>query len=350
MKIIVLLPKVRIYLADPGVDIVVVRLHLPMHLVVDLSVPLCNHLEVTCLRGTLLKLRRHCRMGVVHRPLNVVGVRVHLVVERLDLRADLVQCFVHFAPATINLEAQCRGHVAHCLYRGVDVVVHVVPCSYVSLCVQLRLSLLTRLCNVLGELVAALVSLLQALGHVLHPSIVRLQSLLHVAHVKPHGGDFGGHCRLHALPGRDDGVRRVYTCAHLVEVHVHGIHCRGEVLHVTLASQHDALHVRGVVLGAVEHVLQLTKIVFHGIQVMRVAGHARGGRPVSTARLGSEEGDLLLYVLRENLQLACDLRLEVAHPIRHLLEELRVACLARQPYFACAVLWVAATTAACGQL
>ena len=44
-------------------------------------------------------------------------------------------------------------------------------------------------------------------------------------------------------PAGDDGVRRIDTCAHLVQVDVDGIHGGCEILHITLAGQDNAADV-----------------------------------------------------------------------------------------------------------
>mmetsp|Transcript_2323 Transcript_2323/g.6840 ORF Transcript_2323/g.6840 Transcript_2323/m.6840 type:complete len:287 (-) Transcript_2323:501-1361(-) len=279
-------------------------------------------------------------MVVLHLPLGVAVVGVHLVVELLHLAPDLVQGLVHLPAPAVHLQPQGRGHVADGLDGGVDVVVHVVPGDDVRLRVELRLRLVAQLRDVLRELVAPLVRLLQALGDVLHPRVVRLQRLLHVAHVQAHGGDLRGHGGLHALPGRDDGVRGVHARPHLVEVHVHRVHGGGEVLHVALASQDDSLHVGSVVLLAAKKVLELAHIILHCIEIVDVALEAWGAAavPAAPALLGAEEGDALLHVLGHDLQLARDLCLEVCHPVGHLLQQLRVASLASQPRLACDVI------------
>ena len=127
---------------------------------------------------------------------------------------------------------------------------------------------------VLRELLAALVDLLQALRDIFHPRVVRLQGLLHVPHVQTHRGDLGRHGGFHALPRGDDGVGRVDTGPHLVQVNVHGIHGRGKVLHVPLASKYDALHLGSVRLRGVQHVLQLAHVVLQRVQVVGEAFHA----------------------------------------------------------------------------
>lgn len=39
------------------------------------------------------------------------------------------------------------------------------------------------------------------------------------------------HCALlHTLAAGDDGVGSIHTSTHLIQVHIHGIHCRREVL------------------------------------------------------------------------------------------------------------------------
>mmetsp|Transcript_102086 Transcript_102086/g.184140 ORF Transcript_102086/g.184140 Transcript_102086/m.184140 type:complete len:237 (+) Transcript_102086:1003-1713(+) len=225
-------------------------------------------LQVAGVLDTLLELLDDGGVVAVRVALDVGAVGVHLLVQRLELLVHRADGLVDFAPARVHLQAERRRHVPDCLHRGVDVVVHVAPGGDVGLGVQLGLRLLAVLHDVLAQLPAALVALLQTLRDVLHPGVVRLQGLLHVAHVQAHGGDLGGHSGLDALPGGNDGVGGVHACPHLIEIHVDCVHRSREVLHVSLAGQHDALHVGGVVLGSAQHVLEFAHLVLHGIQVV----------------------------------------------------------------------------------
>mmetsp|Transcript_137284 Transcript_137284/g.382944 ORF Transcript_137284/g.382944 Transcript_137284/m.382944 type:complete len:646 (+) Transcript_137284:493-2430(+) len=352
VQIIVLLPEVCLGFAEPGVQNSVVGVYLVVNVLVDLGVFDGDGLKLPAVLGPLLQTAGDRRIVVLHLPNGVVVVGVNLVIELLNFASDLVQRLVHLPPTTVHLQAQRRGHVTHSLDGGIDIVVHVIPCDNVRLGVELGLCLITKLCNVLGELVAALVCLLQALRDVLHPSVVRLERLLHVAHVQAHGRDFGRYCGLHTLPRGDDRVRGIYSRAHLVEVHVDGIHGCCEVLHVTLASENNSLHMGDIALLTAQHVLELTDVVLDRIEVVHEALHAWSVATPTTATsgLGSEERDPFLDVCRHDLQLAGDLRLEVCHPVRDLLQQLGIASLAPQPWLACGrVLGLPATSRKFGE-
>mmetsp|Transcript_102298 Transcript_102298/g.266831 ORF Transcript_102298/g.266831 Transcript_102298/m.266831 type:complete len:511 (-) Transcript_102298:374-1906(-) len=261
VEVLILLPQVGLQLRVADLEVSVVLVHLGIHLLVDLDMPVRRRLQAACLRGALLQAVVDGRMSFLHVALRLVVVGVDLAIHGLHLTTDLIQRLVHLPASAVDLQAQGGGHVANGLDGGVDVVVHVVPGRDVGLRVQLRLGLVPDLSDVLGQLVAALVRLLQALRHVLHPSIMSLQRFLHVAHVQAHGRDLRGDSRLDTLPGGDDGVGGIDPGAHLVEVHVHGVHCRREVLHVALASQHDPADVVHLALVVAKQVLQLANIV-----------------------------------------------------------------------------------------
>mmetsp|Transcript_6449 Transcript_6449/g.18463 ORF Transcript_6449/g.18463 Transcript_6449/m.18463 type:complete len:690 (-) Transcript_6449:569-2638(-) len=322
VQVVVLLAKDGLELRNPRGGLGVLFVELAMDLLMRLRMLHGRQLQLPRLRLVRLEALRHLGLRLLHEPLTRLRVRVHLVDHVPDLPADLVDRLVDLPPPAVDLQPERRCHVPDGLDGRVHVVVHVIPCGDVRLGIEFRLRLVSQLGDILSQLVAALVRLLQALGHVLHPSIVRFQRFLHVAHVESHGGDLGCHRRLDALPRSDDGVRGVNTCAHLVQIDIDRIHRGGEVLHVALASQDDALHMGGVVLRTVHEVLQLADVVLQSIYVMRIGLHARAACAWSAARrsrLGAHEGDLLLDVRGHELQLARHLRLEVAHPIRHLL-------------------------------
>mmetsp|Transcript_34960 Transcript_34960/g.88876 ORF Transcript_34960/g.88876 Transcript_34960/m.88876 type:complete len:370 (+) Transcript_34960:1012-2121(+) len=306
VKVLVLLPQVGLELAVARLEGGVVLVHLRVHLPVDLDVPVRRGLELARLRGPGLQAIVDLGVGLVHLALVILLVGIHLIIHLLHLATDLAERLVDFPTAAVHLQPQCRGHVAHCLDRSIDVIVHVVPGSDVGLGIQLCLGLVTQLRNVLGKLMATLVRLLQTLRDVLHPSIMGLKCFLHVAHVQAHCRDLGSHGCFYALPRGDNRVRRVDARPHLIQVDIDGIHGRREVLHVPLARQDDALHVSRVVLRAVEQVLELTNIVFDGIEVMRIAVHACCWAIAtrSSAGLRVDEGNLLLDVRGHHLQLA----------------------------------------------
>mmetsp|Transcript_66391 Transcript_66391/g.176824 ORF Transcript_66391/g.176824 Transcript_66391/m.176824 type:complete len:214 (+) Transcript_66391:1011-1652(+) len=156
-----------------------------------------------------------------------------------------------------------------------------------------------------------------------------LQRLLDVTYVQAHGGDLRGHGRLHPLPASDDGVGGVHPCAHLVEVDVHGVHGRGEVLHVALAREdnppnvvHLALVVAEQVLELADVVLQLVEVLGHGVQARGGSGGVQGlhGRGPAI-----HVGELLVEVALHVGELGLQLRLEVLEARGHLLQDLRVA-------------------------
>mmetsp|Transcript_29371 Transcript_29371/g.84426 ORF Transcript_29371/g.84426 Transcript_29371/m.84426 type:complete len:218 (-) Transcript_29371:722-1375(-) len=212
-----------------------------------------------------LKPRGEGCAGLLQLPRLARHIRVDLVVNALHLCAHLVQHLVDLPAAAVHLQPERRRHVAHRLDGGVDVVIHVVPSCDVRLRIELCLGLVAQLRCVFRQLVTSLMRLLQALRHVLHPSIMGLQSLLHVAHVQAHRRDLGGNGGLDTLPRRDDRVGRVHAGSHLIQVDVHGVHGGREVLHVALARQDDALHMRGVILRCVHHVLKLPDVVLDGV-------------------------------------------------------------------------------------
>mmetsp|Transcript_88906 Transcript_88906/g.197536 ORF Transcript_88906/g.197536 Transcript_88906/m.197536 type:complete len:264 (-) Transcript_88906:932-1723(-) len=200
VQIIVLLPEVCLHLAEACLQVRVARVQLRAELRVHLCMLVGSALKSFRVLSPLFYALMQGGVAVVHVALVVLLVAIHLVVELLELAPDLIQRLVHLAAAAVHFQAQGRSHVTHCLHRSIDVVIHVVPLDDVRLRVQLCLSLLPGLGNVLRELVASLMSLLEALRNVLHPSIVRLQRLLHVAHVQTHGGDLCGNSGLHTLP------------------------------------------------------------------------------------------------------------------------------------------------------
>mmetsp|Transcript_148447 Transcript_148447/g.475157 ORF Transcript_148447/g.475157 Transcript_148447/m.475157 type:complete len:558 (-) Transcript_148447:911-2584(-) len=200
VEILILLPQIGLQLRVADLEVSVVLVHLGIHLLVDLDMPVRRRLQAARLRGALLQAVMDGRMSFLHVALGLVVVGVDLAIHGLHLTTDLVQRLVHLPSSAVDLQAQGGGHVANGLDGGVDVVVHVVPGRDVGLRVQLRLGLVPDLSDVLGQLVAALVRLLEALGDVLHPSVVRLERFLHVAHVQAHRRDLRSHRRLDALP------------------------------------------------------------------------------------------------------------------------------------------------------
>mmetsp|Transcript_102299 Transcript_102299/g.266839 ORF Transcript_102299/g.266839 Transcript_102299/m.266839 type:complete len:379 (-) Transcript_102299:374-1510(-) len=189
--------------------------------------------------------------------LGLLQVRLH----GRDVVTDGGQDLVHLATARINIQAQRGYHVTHGLDRRIKVVVGLLPSDVVHLGVQLRVHLVLQVDDVLGEVLLLLLHLLKGVRHVLHPRVVVLQRLLDVTDVQPHRRDLSSHRGFHTLPAGDDGMCGVDPRAHLVEIHVHGIHGRREVLHVALASQHDPADVVHLALVVAKQVLQLANIV-----------------------------------------------------------------------------------------
>ena len=74
-------------------------------------------------------------------------------------------------------------------------------------------------------------------------TVMVLQGLLDIPNIQPHGGDLRRHRGLHPLSRGDDGVRGVHARAHLVQIHVHRVHGRREILHVALTGQDNATDV-----------------------------------------------------------------------------------------------------------
>mmetsp|Transcript_22498 Transcript_22498/g.50366 ORF Transcript_22498/g.50366 Transcript_22498/m.50366 type:complete len:387 (+) Transcript_22498:550-1710(+) len=174
VQIIVLLPEVCLHLAEACLQVRVARVQLRAELRVHLCMLVGSALKRSGVLNPLFYALVQGGVAVVHVALVVLLVAIHLVVELLELASNLIQRLVHLAAAAVHLQAQGRSHVAHCLHRSIDVVIHVVPLDDIRLRVQLCLSLLPGLGNVLRELVASLMSLLEALRNVLHPSIVCL--------------------------------------------------------------------------------------------------------------------------------------------------------------------------------
>mmetsp|Transcript_54238 Transcript_54238/g.117273 ORF Transcript_54238/g.117273 Transcript_54238/m.117273 type:complete len:458 (+) Transcript_54238:859-2232(+) len=341
VEVLVLLSQLRLVLAQAYLQRSVAVVQLSREMGVHLYMLGCPVFELTAVIDLLVNAAHVNLVCILHMSMDGLMVAVYFLIESAVLASNLINHLIHLSATTVDLETQCRGHVSDSLDGGVDVVIHVIPRNQICLRIKLGLRLLSDLCNVLRELVAPLVRLLQALRDILHPGIMRLQRLLHVPHVQPHRGDLRSHCGLHPLPGGDDGVRRINPRSHLIEIHIDGIHRSSKVFHVPLAGQDYPLDVSCVALCPIHHVFELTQIVLDGIHIVcKALGPGTSHCTVTTTGLRAEERHLLLNVLVHYLQLAGDLGLEVAEPVRNLLQQLGVADFARHsPSSAGRVLW-----------
>mmetsp|Transcript_57768 Transcript_57768/g.124246 ORF Transcript_57768/g.124246 Transcript_57768/m.124246 type:complete len:203 (+) Transcript_57768:1428-2036(+) len=152
-----------------------------------------------------------------------------------------------------------------------------------------------------------------------------LQRLLHVPHIQPHCGNLRRHRRLHPLPARNDRVGRIHPGPHLIQVHVNRVHSSGEILHIPLAGQDDALHVGGVALGPGEHVLHLPEVVLEGVDVVgQVLGGGAGG--AGGAGQGGHGRSLLVQIAAQLLHLLSHLCLKIRESGSHFLHQLPISC------------------------
>mmetsp|Transcript_52810 Transcript_52810/g.120195 ORF Transcript_52810/g.120195 Transcript_52810/m.120195 type:complete len:291 (+) Transcript_52810:1457-2329(+) len=232
---------------------------------------------------------------------------------------------IHLPTPGIHLQPERGDHVSHSLHRAIDVVIGISPRHNIHLAIQLGVGLLAQLHDVGAKLVAPLVCLLQRGRHILHPRIVRLQRLLHVPHVQPHGRDLRSHSGLHSLPARNDRMCGINPSSHLIQIHIHSVHSSSEILHITLAGQHDTLHVCGVALGAGEHVLQLADVVLEGVDVR---GDLLGGRAggAGGAGQGGHGRSLLVQIAAQLLHLLSHLCLKIRESGSHFLHQLPISC------------------------
>merc|ERR1719274_98350 len=215
----------------------------------------------------LVRVRRNLRFALLEVRFN-----------RSDVVPNRCQDLVHLSPPRVHVQPKRRHHVANGLDRRIQIVVRLLPRDVVHLRVEFGVHLVLEIDQVLRQVLFLLLHLLERVRHVLHPRVVVLQGLPDVANVEPHRRNLRRHRRLHTLARSDDGVGRIHTCPHLVQVHVHSIHRRGEVLHVALARQDDPANVVDLALVVVQQVLQLADVVLERIQVFHDGLDPRHGR------------------------------------------------------------------------